>query len=322
MTKIKKIAILTSGGDSPGMNNAVRSVILTAIKNNITPYIVYEGFLGLTNGNFKEITSKEDLNSFISKGGTFIHSARFPEFKKVEVRQKAVDKMSELGIQALVVIGGDGSYMGAAKLKEMGIQTIALPGTIDNDIALTDYTIGFYTAQDSITKMIDQIRDTAESHNRAIVVEVMGRYCGDLAITSALATGAEVLSIPERKIDKQEIIEQVKTYRKNGKRSIIVVVTEHMFDVHELAKDIQEQTGVESRGTVLGYLQRGGTPVAQDRILATRMGVFAIKKLLAGETGVAIGIKDNQLVTDDIYKVIKSKGGSIEELLEQYNLAK
>ncbi len=319
--KIKSIAILTSGGDSSGMAAAIKSIVNSSIKNGIKPYLVYEGFKGLTEGNIKE-TSKEQVKDFHLMGRTPIYSARFPEFKEVEVRQKAVDKLNEFGIQALVAIGGDGSYMGAAKLKEMGVKTIGLPGTIDNDIALTDYTIGFFTAQETIVNSIDKIRETMESHNRAAIIEVMGRYCGDLALYSALATGVEVLSIPERKLSEEEIISQVREHRANGKRSIVVLVTEHMYDVDELAKRVEKETNVETRATVLGHTQRAGTPVAQDRINATRMGAFAVERLIQGETGVAVGIENNKLTTNDIYKVVESKNESVVEQIKQYEETK
>ncbi len=318
---IKKIAILTSGGDAPGMNTAVKAVVNAAIEKGLEPYIVYEGYLGLTTGNFKKV-EKKDVKFIGDKGGTIIYSARLPEFKEIEVREKAVAKMQEEGIDALVAIGGDGSYMGAAKLTEMGIKTIGLPGTIDNDIASTDFTIGFHTALNTIVRALDQTRDTAESHNRAKIVEVMGRYCGDLAINAAIATGAEVLSTAERKLSEEEIIAQIKQAREAGNRSIIVVVTEHLYDVDALAKRVQEETGIEARATVLGHPQRGGTPTAEDRILASRMGAYAVERLLAGETGVAVNLVDNKLSTKDILEVVKMERPSREELFNQYDLIK
>ncbi len=319
--KIKSIAILTSGGDASGMSSAVKAVVNASINNGIKPYLVYEGYMGLVNGNIIE-ASKNDVKDFNTMGRTAIYSARFPEFKEVEVRQKAVDNLNKLGIQALVAIGGDGSYMGAAKLKEMGVRTIGLPGTIDNDIALTDYTIGFFTAQNTIVDSIDKVRETAESHKRAIIVETMGRFCGDLALSAAIASGVEVLSIPEKKLTEEEIIEQVRQHRENGKRSIIILVTEHMYDISELAKKIEKNTGVESRPTVLGHTQRAGIPVPQDRILATRMGAFAVEQLIEGKTGVAVGIQNNKLTTNDIYEVIEAKNNSVIEQIKQYEQTK
>ncbi len=318
---IKKIAILTSGGDAPGMNTAVKAVVNAAIEKGLDPYIVYEGYLGLTQGNFKKV-EKKDVKFIGDKGGTIIYSARLPEFKEIEVRQKAVEKMQAEGIDALVAIGGDGSYMGAAKLTEMGIKTIGLPGTIDNDIASTDFTIGFHTALNTIVRALDQTRDTAESHNRAKIVEVMGRHCGDLAIHAAIATGAEVLSTDERKLSEEEIISQVKQAREAGNRSIIVVVTENIYDVNALAKRLESETGIEARATVLGHPQRGGVPTAEDRVLASRMGAFAVERLLAGETGVAVNIVDNKLSTRDILEVVAMDRPNKDELFNQYDLIK
>ena len=318
---IKKIAILTSGGDAPGMNNAVKSIVNTSLKKGLKPYLVYEGFLGLTNGNFKEV-EKMDVKFFSTLGGTSIYSARYPEFKEVGVRKVAIEKMKEHGIDALVAIGGDGSYMGAAKLTKMGIKTIGLPGTIDNDIASTDYTIGFHTALNTIVDALDKTRDTSESHKRANVVEVMGRNCGDLAIHAAIATGVEVLSVPERKLSETEIASQVKKARKEGHRSIIILVTENMYDIDKLAKKIETSSKVETRALSLRHMQRGGTPVAEDRTLATTMGAFAVEKLIEGKTGVAVNIKDNILSTKDILEVVKMKRPSNKELLNFYDLSK
>ncbi len=317
---IKKIAILTSGGDAPGMNTAVKAVVNAAIEKGLEPYIVYEGYLGLTNGNFKKVT-KKDVKFIGDKGGTSIYSARFPEFKEIEVREKAVAKMQEEGIDALVAIGGDGSYMGAAKLTEMGIKTIGLPGTIDNDISSTDFTIGFHTALNTIVRATDAIRETAESHNRAMVIETMGRYCGDLAINAAIATGAEVLSTSERKLSEEEIVAQVLKAREEGNRSIMVMVTEYLYDVDALAKKIDD-AGVEARAMVVGHPQRAGTPTGEDRVLASRMGAFAVERLLAGETGVAVNLVDNKLSTKSILEVVKMERPSREELFNQYDLIK
>ncbi len=318
---IKKIAILTSGGDAPGMNTAIKAIVNSAIKNNIEPYLVYEGYKGLTEGNFVK-AKKEDVKLIGDKGGTIIYSARFPEFKEKSVREKAVAKLNEKGIDALIAIGGDGSYMGAARLTEMGIKTIGIPGTIDNDIASTDFTIGFHTALNTIVESLDKTRDTAESHNRAKIIEVMGRYCGDLAIHSAIATGAEVLSTSERKFSEVEIINQVKLARELGNRSIIVVVTEHLYNVSDLAKKLESETGIETRATILGHPQRGGSPTAEDRILASKMGAFAVERLIAGETGVAINIVNNKLITKDIIEVVNMERKSKQKLFELYDLIK
>jgi 6-phosphofructokinase 1 len=315
--KMKKIAILTSGGDAPGMNAVIKAVVNASFNAGMKPYIVYEGFKGLVEGNFKEV-SKKMVMDIETKSGTIIYSARYPEFKDETVRLDAVHKMNEEKIDYLVVIGGDGSYMGAARLSEMGIKTIGIPGTIDNDIPNTDYTIGFLSALETITDSINQIRATSESHKRANVVEVMGRYAGDLAINAAIATGAEILSTPELFLTKDEIIKQVKKAREEGNRSIIILVTEHLYNVDELAKEIEEVTSVETRATILGHTQRGGKPVASDIILANKMGLYAVKVLNEGVTSVAVGIRDNKLMVDDINKVINMKRSNNNELIKTY----
>ena len=319
---IKKIAILTSGGDAPGMNTAVKAVVNAAINKGLEPYLVFEGYKGLTEGNFKKVI-KKDVQWIGNTGGTAIYSARFPEFKDEEVRKVAVEKLNAEGIDALVAIGGDGSYMGAAKLTEMGIRTIGLPGTIDNDISSTDYTIGYHTALDTIVKYLDKIRETGESHNRLQIVETMGRHCGDLAINAAIATGADILSASEHKLSEEEIIEQVKAIRASGKRSILMVVTEYVYeDVHALGKRIEEATGVETRANIIGQAQRGGTPAVGDRVLASSMGAFAVEKLIEGETGVAVNIVNDEYSTKDILEVVKMARPSKEKLIERFNLLK
>ncbi len=319
---IKKIAILTSGGDAPGMNTAVKAVVNAAINKGLEPYIVFEGYKGLTEGNFKKAT-KEDVQWIGNVGGTKIYSARFPEFKEEEVRRKAVEKMQAEGIDALVAIGGDGSYMGAAKLTEMGIKTIGLPGTIDNDISSTDYTIGYHTALDTIVRYLDQVRETGESHDRLQIVETMGRYCGDLAINAAIAVGADILSASERTLSEEEIIKQVKECRAAGKRSVLMVTTEYIYDdLEALGKRIEEATGVETRTNIIGQAQRGGTPVADDRVLASSMGAFAVEKLIEGETGVAVNIVNNEYSTMDILEVVKMERPSKETLIKTFELLK
>ncbi len=320
--EIKKIAILTSGGDAPGMNSAIKAAVCKAINSGIEPYLVYEGYKGLVAGNFKKV-SKKDVKFFNNLSGTAIYSARLPEFADEAIRKIAVSKLKEEGIDALIVIGGDGSYIGAAKLSEMGIKTIGLPGTIDNDISATDYTIGFSSTLNFIIKAIEAARSTSESHMRCNIIETMGRDKGDLALYAAIATGAEVLSIPERILDFDQIAEQVKAARKVGNRSIIVVITENQFaDVHKLGKDLEAKTGVETRATQLGHPQRGGPVTAEDRILAASMGVFAIEKLLAGETSIAVNLVNNKLITKDIFEVIKIKSAPVDYFLKIYDAIK
>jgi len=298
---IKKIGVLTSGGDAPGMNAAISGVIRQASVHGVETYVVFDGYKGLVENNFKKVTS-EFATSILNKGGTAIGSARLPEFKEEKVRQVAVENLHKEGIEALVVIGGDGSYMGAQKLTEMGINCVGLPGTIDNDIVSSDYTIGFDTALNTVIESIDKIRDTMESHNRAAVIEIMGNGCGDLPLSAAVATGADVFSIPESKLSKEEICAQVKTLHDQEKRSVIVLVSEKMYDFssEQLAKDIEAASGYVTRATVLGHVQRGGKPSAADRILGVNCGVFAVEQLVSGHGGLFIGLEDNKLVARDI----------------------
>ncbi len=307
---IKSIGILTSGGDAPGMNNAVRSIVKTCFKNDIKPYLIYEGYKGLVEGNIEEATLTS-VSRISNIGGTILGSARLPEFKEESVRKKAVKNFNEKGIDALIVIGGDGSYMGAAKLTEMGIPCVGLPGTIDNDIACTDWTIGFDTALTMVVEAIDRVKVTANSHSRCMIIETMGRHCGDLAIFGALAGGVEVISVPEKKLSETEIIEQVAAARnKDNKREIIVLVTEHLYDVSKLAIKIEKETKIITRELVLANLQRGGTPTAKDRVLGTIMGVFAVEELIANKKGIAVCEVNNKLVSKDILEAIKEKAPS------------
>ncbi|ATG97229.1 6-phosphofructokinase [Mesoplasma lactucae] len=298
---IKKIGILTSGGDAPGMNAAIAAVVREAKIKGIETYAVYDGYKGLVENNMEKI-DPEFAISIMNCGGTAIGSARLPEFKEEKVRQVAVDNLKKEGIEALVVIGGDGSYMGAQRLTEMGINCIGLPGTIDNDIVSSDYTIGFDTALNTVVESIDKIRDTMQSHNRAAVVEIMGNGCGDLPLYAAAATGADIFSIPESKLTKEEILSQVKKLHDEGKRSVIVLVSEKMYDFtsEQLAKDIEAASGYVTRATVLGHVQRGGTPSAMDRVLATACGVFAVEQLVAGKGGLFVGLENGKLVARDI----------------------
>ncbi|ALD66099.1 6-phosphofructokinase [Spiroplasma cantharicola] len=296
---IKKIGVLTSGGDAPGMNAAVASVIKTAISKGIEPYIIRDGYKGLVN-NWIEKVDINFASDIISKGGTVIGSARLPEFKEESVRQKAVANLKKLKIEALVVIGGDGSYQGAEKLTKMGINCIGLPGTIDNDIVSSDYTIGFDTALNTVINALDQVRDTIQSHNRCIIVEIMGNGCGDLTLYGATGSGAEVFSTKESYLSEEEIIKQVKALHDKNKRSVIVAVAEKIYDVNDLAKKIEKQAGYETRATILGHIQRGGKPTAMDRYLAVKAGIFAVEELIAGKGGLYIGMSNNKLVARDI----------------------
>jgi len=234
-------------------------------------------------------------------------SARFPEFKDIEVRKKAVKHLEDLGIEGLVVIGGDGTYRGAQALTQMGINCVGLPGTIDNDISSTDYTIGFYTALQTIVESIDKLRDTSLSHQRCSVVEVMGRHCGDLALYAGISAGSEFIITPETKYNRDITMKAIKRSHDNGRRHALVVVTEHMLNVIDLAKDIEKTTGYETRATILGHVQRGGNPVGFDRVLATEMGEYAVELLKDYKGGRAVGLKGMDLVDYDINYALNKK---------------
>ncbi len=302
---IKKIGVLTSGGDAPGMNAAVRGVVRTALSKGVEVYGIYDGYQGLYENRIEKL-NRSSVSDVINKGGTFLGSARFPEFKDETVRAKAIENLKEHGIEALVVVGGDGSYMGAKKLTEMGYPCIGLPGTIDNDIAGTDYTIGYLTALNTVIDAIDRLRDTSSSHQRISIVEIMGRHCGDLTLMSAIAGGCEYIITPERQWSKEELITSIEEGIAKGKKHAIIALTELMFDANDLAKDIEAATGRETRATVLGHIQRGGRPTAFDRVLASRMGNYAVHLLLEGHGGRCVGIQKEELVHHDIIDAIEN----------------
>lgn len=303
---IKKIAVLTSGGDAPGMNSAVRSVVRTCIANDIEIYGIEDGYYGLFHDKIRKLESN-DVANIINRGGTFLGSARFPEFAEESVRVEAVKNLDKYGIEGLVVIGGDGSFMGAKRLAEMGYPTIGIPGTIDNDTPSSDFTIGFDTALNTIVEAVDKLRDTSGSHQRCSVVEVMGRNAGDLALWAGIATGAEATLIPEIHYDKDEILAKLKRDRDNGKRHFIVIVAEGLKVTEKIASSIEEITGIETRATILGHIQRGGVPTAFDRVLAGRMGSYAVELLIDGQCGRCIGIQKNKLVHDDIITALNQE---------------
>jgi len=302
---IKKIGVLTSGGDSPGMNAAIRAVVRAGLSNDIEVYGIRDGYLGLHQNRIKKL-ERYSVSDVINRGGTFLGSARFPEFKEESVRRQAIENLKEHGIEALVVIGGDGSYMGAKKLTEMGYPCIGLPGTIDNDIAGTDFTIGFDTALNVILDAVDRLRDTSSSHKRISIVEVMGRHCGDLALSAAVAGGAEFVVVPEQGFDKESLISLIESGIERGKRHALVVICEHITDVNALAKEVETRTQLETRATILGHIQRGGSPTGRDRILASRMGAYAVQLLIEGQGGRCIGLLNNQLVHHDIIDCIEN----------------
>ena len=301
---VKCIGVLTSGGDAPGMNAAIRAVTRTCLNRGIKIYGVRLGYKGLHDGDFIEF-DRHSTRNIINVGGTFLKSARFPEFKDPAVREEAIKQMKKVGMEALVVIGGDGSYNGALKLTEMGINCIGIPGTIDNDIPDTDF--GFDTALNTIVDALDKLRDTSSSHQRCTILEVMGRRCGDLAVHAGLACGAEMIVTSESGFDEKEIIETLKRSKASDKKHALIVITEHITDVHELAKRVEEETGFETRANVLGHMQRGGSPTARDRVLASRMGIKAVELLEEGKGGLCVSDVRGEIVGLPIEEVLGHK---------------
>ena len=304
--EIKTIGVLTSGGDAPGMNAAVRAIVRAGISKGYRMMGIQRGYNGLINGEVYEMNVRS-VSEIIHRGGTILYTARCLEFKTKEGQAKGLARCKELGIDALVVIGGDGSFMGARALANQGIPCIGLPGTIDNDIACCDYTIGYDTCMNTIMEMVDRIRDTAESHDRCMVVEVMGRRAGYLALNAGIAVGATAILIPEIEFDIQkDVIERMKRTLRTDKKHFLIIVAEGVgINVNELAKEIQAKTGVESRACVLGHVQRGGSPTARDRVLATQMGNYAVKNLLMKGIGNrVVAIHQDKIVDYDIFEAL------------------
>ncbi|SFD22209.1 6-phosphofructokinase [Clostridium uliginosum] len=311
---MKKIAILTSGGDAPGMNAAIRAVVRTAIYSGLEVMGVQRGYSGLLNGELFAM-DKTSVSDIIQRGGTILRTARCPEFKKEEVRQRAAKILKAYGVDALVVIGGDGSFMGAKLLSKLGIKTIGLPGTIDNDLAYTDFTIGFDTALNTVVDAINKIRDTSTSHERVSIIEVMGRDCGDIALHAGISGGAESIIVPEMKdFDKDALCRTILDGKNHGKMHNLIILSEGIGGAFELAKYVEELTGIETRATVLGHIQRGGSPSASDRVLASRLGAKAVEVLLSGETSKVIGIRDNKIIDQDIDEALAMESKFDEDL--------
>ncbi|MDV2885911.1 6-phosphofructokinase [Alkalihalophilus pseudofirmus] len=300
---MKRIGVLTSGGDSPGMNAAIRAVVRKAIYHDLEVYGISYGYAGLIAGDIRKM-ELGSVGDIIHRGGTMLYTARCEEFKTIEGQKKGIEQLKKFGIEGLVVIGGDGSYRGAQKLTEHGFPTIGVPGTIDNDIPGTDYTIGFDTALNTVIDAIDKIRDTATSHERTYVIEVMGRHAGDLALWSGLADGAETIVIPEADYDMNQIISRLERGQERGKKHSIIIVAEGAGSGMDFGKRISDATKVETRVTVLGHIQRGGSPTGADRVLASRLGAKAVDLLLEGEAGRTVGIQNNKLVHHDINEVL------------------
>ncbi|MBO4870067.1 MAG: 6-phosphofructokinase [Clostridia bacterium] len=305
MAKFQRIGVLTSGGDAPGMNAAVRAVTRSALLCGVEVMGIYGGYQGLMDDEMKLFHSS-DVSGIISRGGTILYSARALEFKTEEGMAKAIAVCKKNHIDGIVAIGGDGTFRGATDLSIRGIPTVGIPGTIDNDISSTDYTIGFDTAMNTVIDLIDKLRDTCESHARCNVVEVMGRGAGDIAIQSGLATGAIAIAVGEIPFDEEAAIERIRSARANGKRNFIVVVAEGKENYAEgFTKRIQEQTGIESRFTRLGHVQRGGNPTLRDRVTASMMGSFAVDKLFEGQSDIVVCERNSRIVAMNIGFALK-----------------
>ena len=310
---MKKIGVLTSGGDAPGMNAAIRAVVRTAINRGIEVVGIYRGYNGLINGEVHPLNVRS-VSDIIQRGGTFLYTARCPEFREEAGLQKAKETCLEQGIEGIVVIGGDGSFRGAADLSARGIPCIGLPGTIDNDIAMTEYTIGYDTAMNTALEMIDKLRDTASSHDRCSVVEVMGRRAGYIALNTGIACGAIAIITTEVPYDINAIINKINSTQTTGKHHFIVVVSEGIGNAQEIATEIEEKTGIESRATILGHVPRGGAPTVRDRVEASKMGHYAVELLEKGIGNRVVGLKEGKVIDVDIQEALKMKKPFLEDL--------
>ncbi len=314
--KIKTVAVLTSGGDAPGMNAAIRSVVRTAISRNLKVKGIKKGYNGLLN---EEIIDMEPRNvsDIIQRGGTVLGTARCLEFKKAEYQKRGADICRKHSIDGIVVIGGDGSYRGAQALSRLGINTVGIPGTIDLDIACTEYTIGFDTAVNTAMRAIDKVKDTSSSHERCSIIEVMGRHAGYIALWCGIANGAEDVLIPEKyDYNEQEIINHIIESRKKGKTHHLIINAEGIGHSTSMARRIEAATGIETRATILGYMQRGGNPTAMDRYYASIMGAYAVDIMLQGKTNRVVGYKHGEFMDFDIEEALNMEKGIDEYQFE------
>ncbi len=312
---MRTIGVLTSGGDAPGMNAAIRSVVRTSIYNKVKVMGIKQGYNGLLNGEVDEM-NLSSVADIIHRGGTMLRSARCDEFKTEEGLNKALNVIKVFGIDGLVVLGGDGTFKGAKNLCDAGVPVVCIPCTIDNDMGYTDYTIGFFTAVETVVDAISKIRDTSTSHGRANIVEVMGRRCGDIALYSGLAGGAESIIVPEMDFDIDEVCKRVIQGRNRGKLHHIIALAEGVGNAYEVAKEIEEKTGTDTRVTILGHIQRGGSPTAFDRIMASKMGNKAVELLLNNESGRALGMKCNEIVDIDLDEALNAEKKLDKEMYE------
>lgn len=304
---LRRIGILTSGGDAPGMNAAIRSAVRTCVENQVTPIGVYRGYNGLIHSDVIELDARA-VNGITSRGGTMLYTARCEEFKTEAGLQKAVQACKYLGIGGIIAIGGDGTFRGAGKLSAAGVNTVCIPGTIDNDIGCTHYSIGFDTAANTAIEAIDKLADTMQSHERTSVVEVMGRNAGHLAVYVGLSVGATSILIPEKPFDfEQDVAERIREGRYRGKHHHLIIVAEGVGHTNEIAERIQNEMGLDTRITIIGHIQRGGSPSARDRVMATRMGHFAVEQLVHGGTNLVVCYRNSQICTVPIDEALTMK---------------
>lgn len=304
---MKTIGVLTSGGDAPGMNAAIRAVVRAGIAKGMTVKGIVRGYNGLIEGEIVDLGARS-VSDIIHRGGTMLYTARSPKFKTEEGMAAAIENCRKQGIEGIVVIGGDGSFRGARDLSLRGLPCVGVPGTIDNDISCTEYTIGYDTAMNTAMEMVDKLRDTAQSHERCSVVEVMGRRAGYLALQTGIAVGAVSILVPEVEFDLQkDVIEKIKAIQKTGKKHFIVVVAEGVGGVDAIADQIEASTGIESRATVLGHVQRGGSPTVRDRVMASQMGYHAVELLDQGIGNRVVSYRSSKIVDDDIYEALSMK---------------
>ncbi|MCI7238780.1 MAG: 6-phosphofructokinase [Anaerococcus sp.] len=315
---MKTIGILTSGGDAPGMNSAIRAAVRTALNKGLRVKGIRNGYDGLMQGDIYEM-NVSSVADIIHKGGTILGTARSREFVTKEGQKRGAQILEDYGIEGLIVIGGDGSFKGAKALSELGIRTVAIPGTIDNDMGYTDFTIGFFTAIETVIDAIGKLRDTSSSHGRAVVIEVMGRNCGDLALYSGLAGGAESIIVPEHTFSIDEIIEKMENGKKRGKLHHLITLAEGVGDPYSLARELEEKTGIETKVTILGHVQRGGSPSGVDRLLGTTMGARAVELLYEEKTDIALGYVNGEIIEVSIEDATSKKSEFNEKLYEVAN---
>ena len=316
---MKRIGILTSGGDAPGMNAAIRAVVRSGLSAGLEVYGIYDGFQGLVDGNIKQL-SRGDVSDIIIQGGTVLGSARLEEFKLREVREQAIENLKKHGIEGLVIVGGDGSFRGALALHDMGIACIGVPATIDNDIASSEYSIGFDTALNTVIENVDKLRDTSSSHHRCSVIEVMGNRCGDLAIHAGLTTGAELIITKETGFDEMKVLEALQHIEsQRRKRHAIVIISEKITDVELLAQKISQNTNFSGRATVLGHIQRGGSPTARDRFIATQFGDKAVRLLIDDVSAQCVAFQHGEIVSINLPEALQMPRQSRQYLFDLHD---